>query len=134
LLPDTAAAALIASGGVQAVITGADRIAMNGDSANKIGTYGLAVVAARHGVPFYIAAPRTTIDPACETGAAIPIEFRPEAEVGGFGGQRWSPEGTGAYNPAFDVTPGELITAIITEAGVARAPHGDGLARLLAQP
>jgi methylthioribose-1-phosphate isomerase len=134
LLPDTAAAALIASGRVQAVITGADRIAMNGDSANKIGTYGLAVVAARHGVPFYIAAPRTTIDPGCGSGLEIPIEFRAEVEVGGFGEQRWSPDGLGAYNPAFDVTPGELISAIITEAGVARAPYGSSLAELLAKP
>lgn len=134
LLPDTAAAALIASGRVQAVITGADRIAMNGDSANKIGTYGLAVVAARHGVPFYIAAPRTTIDAGCESGQGIPIEFRADEEVGGFGGQRWSPEGLGAYNPAFDVTPGELISAIITEAGLARAPYRSSLAELVAQP
>lgn len=134
LLPDTAAAALIASGRIQAVITGADRIAMNGDSANKIGTYGLAVVAARHGVPFYIAAPRTTIDAGCESGRGIPIEFRADEEVGGFGGQRWSPEGLGAYNPAFDVTPGELISAIITDAGVARAPYGSSLAELVAQP
>ncbi len=134
LLPDTAAAALIASGRVQAVITGADRIAMNGDTANKIGTYGLAVVAALHGVPFYIAAPRTTIDPECGSGKQIPIEFRAAAEVGGFGNQRWSPEGLGAYNPAFDVTPGELISAIITEAGVARGPYGQSLPGLLAQP
>ena len=128
------AAALIASGKVQAVITGADRIATNGDSANKIGTYGLAVVAARHRVPFYIAAPRTTIDPGCGSGAGIPIEFRPEEEVAGFGGQRWSPEGIGAYNPAFDVTPAELISAIITERGVARPPYERSLAELLAQP
>ena len=134
LVPDTAAAALIASGKVQAVITGADRIATNGDSANKIGTYGLAVVAARHRVPFYIAAPRTTIDPGCGSGAGIPIEFRPEEEVAGFGGQRWSPEGIGAYNPAFDVTPAELISAIITERGVARPPYERSLAELLAQP
>lgn len=134
LVPDTAAAALIASGRVQAVITGADRIAMNGDSANKIGTYGLAVVGARHRVPFYIAAPRTTIDPDCTSGAGIPIEFRPEHEVGGFGGQRWSPQGIGAYNPAFDVTPAELITAIITERGLARPPYERSLAELIAQP
>lgn len=134
LVPDTAAAALIASGRVQAVITGADRIAVNGDSANKIGTYGLAVVAMRHRVPFYIAAPRTTIDPGCGSGASIPIEFRPEREVGGFGGQRWSPEGIGAYNPAFDVTPAELITAIVTERGLARPPYERSLAKLLAQP
>ena len=134
LLPDTAAAALIASGLVQVVVTGADRIAMNGDSANKIGTYGLALAAARHGVPFYIAAPRTTIDPACADGAGIPIEFRPAAEVGGFAGVRWSPAGAGAYNPAFDVTPAELITGIVTEVGVAWPPYSRSMAGLLAQP
>lgn len=134
LLPDTAAASLIASGAVHAVITGADRIAMNGDSANKIGTYGLAAVAARHEVPFYIAAPRTTIDAACPSGAQIPIEFRAAAEVGGFIGQRWSPEGIEAYNPAFDVTPGDLIAGIITEAGVARAPYPASIAALLRAP
>ena len=134
LLPDTAAAALIASGLVQVVVTGADRIARNGDSANKIGTYGLALAAARHSVPFYIAAPRTTIDPACADGAGIPIEFRPAAEVGGFAGVRWSPAGAGAYNPAFDVTPAELITGIVTEAGVAWPPYSRSLAGLLAQP
>lgn len=134
LLPDTAAASLIASGSVQAVITGADRIAMNGDSANKVGTYGLAAVAARHGVPFYIAAPRTTIDASCPSGAQIPIEFRDAAEVGGFGQQRWSPEGVAAYNPAFDVTPAGLIAGIITEAGVAAAPYPASIAALLRAP
>jgi len=131
LLPDTAAASLIASGRVQAVITGADRIAANGDTANKVGTYGLAAVAARHGVPFYIAAPCTTVDLDCPDGAHIPIEFRAASEVGGFGEQRWAPEGLDAYNPAFDVTPAELITAIITERGVARPPFGEALERLV---
>lgn len=125
LLPDTAAASLIASGEVDAVITGADRIAANGDTANKIGTYGLAVVANRHGVPFYIAAPNSTFDVRCPDGAAIPIEHRAAAEVGGFGEQRWSPEGIDAYNPAFDVTPAELITAFITETGIIRPPYAD---------
>lgn len=134
LLPDTAAATLIASGQVSAVITGADRIAMNGDSANKVGTYGLAAVAARHGVPFYIAAPRTTIDPGCASGDSIPIEFRNADEVGGFGGQRWSPQGLGAFNPAFDVTPAELIAGIITEAGVAFPPFASSLSALLSRP
>lgn len=122
LLPDTAAASLIASGLISAVITGADRIARNGDSANKVGTYGLAAVAARHGVPFFIAAPLSTFDPQCASGRDIPIEFRDGAEVGGFGGVRWSPEGIEAYNPAFDVTPGEIITGFITERGVTRPP------------
>lgn len=134
LLPDTAAASLISSGRVQAVITGADRIATNGDSANKIGTYGLALAAQRHGVPFYIAAPRTTIDPACASGTGIPIEFRDASEVGGFAGVRWAPEGTDAYNPAFDVTPADLISAIITEAGVVRAPYQQSLRDLLKAP
>ena len=134
LVPDTAAAALLGTGKVSAVITGADRIAMNGDTANKVGTYGLAAVAARHGVPFYVAAPRSTFDPGCPTGEAIPIEFRSPDEVGGFGGQRWSPDGLGAFNPAFDVTPAELITAFITEAGIARPPFGSSFRALLAQP
>lgn len=131
LLPDTAAASLIASGKVQAVITGADRIARNGDTANKIGTYGLAALAARHGLPFFIAAPTSTIDPACPSGASIPIEFRASEEVGGFGPQRWSPPGIDAYNPAFDVTPGELIHAVITERGVATPPYPASIAALV---
>ncbi|MCC7363612.1 MAG: S-methyl-5-thioribose-1-phosphate isomerase [Dehalococcoidia bacterium] len=130
LLPDTAAASLLATGRVHAVITGADRIAANGDSANKIGTFQLALAAARHGVPLYIAAPLTTVDFDCPGGATIPIEFRDEREVGGFGATRWAPEGLAAYNPAFDVTPDDLIAAIITERGVARPPLGSALAAL----
>ena len=133
LLPDAAAASLIASGLVQAVVTGADRIAANGDTANKVGTYGLAAVAARHGVPFYIAAPRTTIDLGTADGAAIPIEFRSGGEVGGFGDERWTPAGGGAYNPAFDVTPAELISAIVTERGVVRPPYGEGLRAVMSK-
>lgn len=131
LLPDTAAASLIASGEVSAVITGADRIAANGDGANKVGTYGLAAVAARHGVPFYLAAPISTFDAATPSGEAIPIEFRGEGEVGGFGGERWSPDGGGAYNPAFDVTPAELIAGIVCESGVLRPPYGPAIAALI---
>ncbi|MEP7215237.1 MAG: S-methyl-5-thioribose-1-phosphate isomerase [Anaerolineaceae bacterium] len=134
LLPDTAAASLIASGQVQAVITGADRIAANGDSANKIGTYGLAVVAARHGVPFYIAAPTTTFDLDCPAGAGIPIEFRDGGEVGGFGGTRWSPAGGEAYNPAFDVTPADLISGFVTERGAIRPPYAARIAAALQKP
>lgn len=126
LLPDTAAATLIASGLVGAVITGADRVAANGDTANKVGTYGLAVVAARHGVPFYIAAPTSTIDAACSDGSRIPIEFRGPDEVGAYGDQRWSPAGIDAYNPAFDVTPAELIAAIVTEETVHKPPYAFG--------
>jgi methylthioribose-1-phosphate isomerase len=123
LLPDTAAASLIASGRIQAVITGADRIAANGDTANKVGTYGLAAVAARHKVPFYIAAPTSTIDRGCADGSRIPIEFRGAEEVGGFAGNRWAPPEFEAYNPAFDVTPAALIAAIITERTVHRPPY-----------
>ncbi len=132
LLPDTAAPSLIASGEVSAVITGADRIAANGDGANKVGTYGLAAVAARHGVPFYLVAPVSTFDAGTPSGEAIPIEFRGEGEVGGFGEERWSPAGGGAYNPAFDVTPAELIAGIVTETGVLRPPYGPAIAALTA--
>ena len=134
LLPDTAAASLIASGRVNAVITGADRIAANGDTANKVGTYGLAAVAARHAVPFYVAAPTSTFDLKCPDGAAIPIEFRPAGEVGGYGGLRWSPPAVDVYNPAFDVTPAELIAAIMCERGVAQPPFAQSLPRLVSQP
>ncbi len=131
LLPDTAAASLIASGRVGAVITGADRIAANGDTANKVGTYALAAVAERHGVPFFIAAPTSTFDAGCADGVAIPIEYRPDDEVGGFGEQRWSPAGSAAFNPAFDVTPAALIAAIITERAVIRPPFELSIAGLL---
>lgn len=130
LLPDTAAGSLIASGAVAAVITGADRVAANGDSANKIGTYQLAALAARQDVPFFIAAPLSTIDASCPDGSRIPIEMRSAREVGGFGDARWSPEGVDAYNPAFDVTPASLIAAIITEHGVVRPPFATGIAQL----
>ncbi len=133
LLPDTAAASLIASGRVQLVITGADRIALNGDTANKVGTYGLAAVAARHAVPFAIAAPTSTFDPGCDDGTRIPIEFRADSEVGGFGDQRWSPPGTPAYNPAFDVTPAELIAAIVTERGLLRPPYWSAIRTMLGE-
>jgi methylthioribose-1-phosphate isomerase len=129
LLPDTAAGSLLASGAVQAVITGADRIARNGDTANKIGTYQLAALARRHAVPFYVAAPLSTIDPNCPEGHHIPIEMRDGREVGGFGDHRWSPAGMEAYNPAFDVTPAELIAAIVTEQGVIRPPFTAGIRR-----
>jgi methylthioribose-1-phosphate isomerase len=119
LVPDTAAAALVASGLVSAVITGADRIAANGDTANKVGTYGLALAAAAGAIPFLIAAPTSTIDIDCPDGRAIPIEYRAAAEVGGFGAARWAPEGAEAFNPAFDVTPQHLIQGFVTERGVA---------------
>ena len=105
-------------GEVDIVITGADRIAMNGDAANKIGTYGKAVVAHENGIPFYIAAPATTFDPSADSGDDIPIEERSEEEVLGWGGLRVAPEGARARNPAFDVTPARYITDFITEKGL----------------
>ena len=121
VIADSAAAHLMARGEVDCVVTGADRIAANGDAANKIGTYGLAVAAAHHGIPLYIVAPTSTIDPATPTGAQIPIEERDGAEVT----TRFA-----ARNPAFDVTPAELITAIVTEEGVHTAPFGHSLPRV----
>ncbi len=123
LIADAAAASLMARGEVDLVVTGADRIAANGDTANKIGTYGLAVLARHHGVPFYVAAPFSTIDPAVASGAGIPIEERDGAEVRALGERATAPEASPVYNPAFDVTPAALITAIITERGVFRSPY-----------
>ncbi|MEK9658921.1 MAG: S-methyl-5-thioribose-1-phosphate isomerase, partial [Chloroflexota bacterium] len=123
LLADSAAGVLMAKGAVGAVVVGADRIAGNGDTANKVGTYTLAVLAHAHGIPFYVAAPMSTVDPATPTGEAIVIEERPEDEVTHLGGQRIAAEGIGVRNPAFDVTPARLISAIITERGVLRAPY-----------
>src|SRR3954470_17725721 len=123
VIADSAAASLMAAGDVDCVITGADRIAANGDTANKIGTYSLAVLARHHDVPFYVVAPTSTIDPATPSGAAIPIEQRAAAGVTGFGGVVTAPAATGARNDAFDVTPAELVTAIVTEHGVLRAPY-----------
>jgi methylthioribose-1-phosphate isomerase len=122
LVADVMAGSLMASGDVDAIVVGADRIAANGDVANKIGTYGLAVLARHHGVPFYVAAPVSTLDPACPDGAAIPVERRPDEEVASVGGVALAPEGVAVENRAFDVTPAELITAYVTEEGVARKP------------
>jgi len=123
LVADVVAASLMARGEVDLIVTGADRIAANGDTANKIGTYALAVLAKHHGVPFYIAAPFSTIDPSLPSGASIPIEERDAVEVRRVGAQPTAPEGSPVYNPAFDVTPASLITAIITERGVLRPPY-----------
>ena len=123
LISDVAAAFVMKRGDVDLVITGADRIAANGDTANKIGTYGLAVLARHHGIPFYVAAPFSTIDPAVATGAAIAIEERDPAEVRGVAGRQTAPAASPVFNPAFDVTPAELITAIITERGIFRSPY-----------
>ncbi len=108
----------MAGGEVDCVVVGADRVAANGDVANKVGTYGLAVLAHHHGVPFYVAAPTSTIDVACPDGAAIPIERRAAEEVTELGGHRIAPEGMAVDNRAFDVTPAALVTALITEDGV----------------
>ncbi len=118
LLPDGAAASLFAAGQVDLVIVGADRIALDNSVANKVGTYGLAVLAHHHGVPFVVAAPESTIDGEARTGADIPIEQREGAEVTSVFGHPVAPLGTAVYNPAFDVTPGNLVTAIVTERGV----------------
>ena len=123
LISDVAAAFVMKRGEVDLVVTGADRIAANGDTANKIGTYGLAVLARYHGIPFYIAAPLSTIDPSIPTGASIVIEERDPAEVRGVAGRQTAPADSPVFNPAFDVTPAELITAIITERGISRPPY-----------
>ena len=124
---DNMAASLMRTGRIQAVVVGADRIAANGDTANKIGTYSVAIAAHEHGIPFYVAAPWSTIDLATTTGEAIPIEERPAIEVTHHGGKQLTPNGVGIYNPAFDMTPAKYIAAIITERGVLRAPYGESL-------
>lgn len=134
LLPDTAVASLLVSGEVDAIITGADRVAANGDTANKVGTYAIAVLAARHQVPMFFAAPRSTFDPACADGSRIPIEFRDGREVGGFGKSRWAPEGIAVYNPAFDVTPSDLIAGFVTDRGVLAAPYPAAIRALCNEP
>jgi len=127
VLADGAAASLMAAGQVDLVLTGADRIAADGSVANKVGTYGLAVLARHHQVPFVVVAPESTVDAGTPDGAAIPVEQRPAQEVVTLAGQLVAPAGTAAYNPAFDVTPGKLITAIILESGVCRAPYQKSL-------
>jgi methylthioribose-1-phosphate isomerase len=131
LLPDVAAASLLRSGRIGCVVVGADRIASNGDTANKVGTYPLALAAQAAGVPFFVAAPTSTIDPRARSGADIPIEERTPAEVTHFGGTRVAAEGVQVFNPAFDVTPAGLIAAVVTERGVARAPYPTSLSALL---
>jgi methylthioribose-1-phosphate isomerase len=131
LITDSMAGYMMARGEVDLVVVGADRIAANGDTANKIGTYAIAVLAKRHGIPFYVAAPLSTFDRSIPDGAHIPIEERPADEVTGYRGTRWAPEGVTVRNPAFDVTPAELITGIICEKGVVLAPSRERLAALL---
>lgn len=131
LICDNMAAAVMAQGRVDAVITGCDRVAANGDTANKIGTLGLSILARHFGVPMYIAAPTPTIDMDCPTGADIPIEERDALEVVCPGGVACAPEGVRVYNPAFDVTPGDHIAAIVTERGIARPPYTRSLRALM---
>ncbi len=133
LITDSMAGSLMNRGKIRLVLVGADRIAANGDTANKIGTYSLAVLARENRIPFYVAAPLSTIDPGIKGGEEIPIEERGAEEVAEFGGVRTAPEGTKVFNPAFDVTPHRYITAIITEAGVATRPFGKGIKELLSQ-
>jgi methylthioribose-1-phosphate isomerase len=117
---------LMSKGEIDCVIVGADRIAANGDTANKVGTHALAILARRFGVPFYVAAPSSPLDASLPDGAGIPIEQRAGDEVTSFAGARVAPEGVDAYNPAFDVTPAELVDAIVTERGVHRPPFRFG--------
>jgi methylthioribose-1-phosphate isomerase len=131
VITDNMAASMMRLGNVDLVVVGADRIAANGDVANKIGTYGVAVLAKEHGIPFYVAAPLSTIDLKTPDGSTIPIEERNEREVTHVGPNRLTPEGARIRNPAFDVTPAKYITAIITERGVARAPFHESLAALI---
>ena len=131
LICDNMAAQVMREGRVTAIIVGADRIAANGDVANKIGTYGLSVLAKEHGLPFYVAAPASTFDLSIESGEQIPIEQRDPSEVTCWGGRQIAPEGIDVYNPAFDVTPAANVTAIITEMGVIHRPDREKIARVL---
>lgn len=131
---DNMAAVVMARGDVQAVIVGTDRVARNGDVANKIGTYGLAVLAKAHGIPFYVAAPRSSIDLSIEDGSRIPIENRDPREVSEWGGVPVTPEGVEIFNPAFDVTPAEYVTAFITEVGLLYPPFPESLADAMRRP
>lgn len=131
LITDNMAAVVMQKGWVQAVIVGADRIAANGDVANKIGTYGVAILAREHGIPFYVAAPSSTFDLSLSTGQEIPIEEREPSEVTCFAGETIAPSGIDVFNPAFDVTPNRYVTAIITEKGVIRPPYEDNIPRML---
>jgi len=133
VLCDNMAGALMRQGRIQAVIVGADRIAANGDTANKIGTYSVAVLAKEHGIPFYVAAPLSTIDLATAHGDLIPIEQRSAREVTHSNGRQMTPTGAAIQNPAFDVTPAKYITAIITEHGVLRAPYNESIQQMATQ-
>ena len=131
LICDNMAASLMAKGEIDAVIVGADRMATSGDFANKIGTYGLAVLAKHHNIPFYVALPISTIDPNIKEGKDIPVEERSPVEIKRIGKEQIAPNEVSAYNPAFDVTPHSLITAIITEGGVIKPPFRQKILRLI---
>lgn len=131
LITDNMAASMMAQGLVQLVIVGTDRVTANGDVVNKIGTLGVAILARHYGVPFYVACPSSTIDLATATGAQVEIEERKSDEVTGFGGTRTAPHDMKVRNPAFDVTPNELVSGLITEHGVIRAPFAEGLRRVV---
>jgi methylthioribose-1-phosphate isomerase len=133
IITDNMSGALMRQGKVDLVVVGADRIAANGDTANKIGTYGVAVLAREHRIPFYVAAPLSTVDLGTPDGGSIPIEERSAREVTHVGGVQLAPEGAHVWNPAFDVTPHELIAAIITERGIFRAPYLESLKRAFDQ-
>jgi len=127
VISDNMAGAMMKQGKIGAIVVGADRIAANGDVANKIGTYTVAVLAKEHGIPFYVAAPLSTVDMACPSGEQIPIEQRNVNEITHIAGKQMTPNGVSVENPAFDVTPAKYVTAIITERGIARAPYGEAL-------
>ncbi len=131
VISDNMAGAMMRQGKIGAVVVGADRIAANGDVANKIGTYTVAVLAKEHGIPFYVAAPISTVDLACPDGSQIPIEQRNIKEVTHIAGKQMVPDGVSVENPAFDVTPAKYVTAIVTEHGIARAPYTESLAELV---
>ncbi len=133
VISDNMSGAMMRQGKIGAVVVGADRIAANGDVANKIGTYTVAVLAKEHNIPFYVAAPFSTIDMETSDGSKIPIEQRNTKEVTHIGGRQMVPDGAQIENPAFDVTPANYVTAIVTERGIARAPYGESLARLSTQ-
>ena len=130
LITDNMAGFLMQQGKIDKIIVGADRIAANGDTANKIGTYSLAVLAEAHRISLYVAAPLSTIDVSLKTGEAMPIEERKSEEVSHFKGVRSAPEGTNVYNPAFDITPAKYITAIITEKGILTKPYRASIASM----
>ena len=132
LISDNMAGSIMRQGKINAVVVGADRIAANGDVANKIGTYTVAILAKEHGIPFYVAAPISTIDLGTADGSKIPIEQRSSIEVTHLAGKQIAPDGVQVENPAFDVTPHQYVTAIVTERGVAREPYSESLKALVA--